>query len=254
MPRVFQTPPSRGNSSNALRAYATARAASRSSGFEEVAQILGIPVGTAKVRAHRAIRELREIYHGLTYDAPAVTALSVSDDIFVINSFSKYFGMTGWRLGWLVAPEDVVPEIDKLAQNLFLAAPTLAQHAALTAFEPQNIAILESRREAFRERRDYLLPALRELGFDIPVTPGGAFYLYADCSRFTDDSFRFSGQLLEEAGVDTVPELAQRNAENLYAKLKETNAQKDLVRQLPGARQVEDWIAQAKALPRVVTY
>jgi aspartate/methionine/tyrosine aminotransferase len=159
----------------------------------------------AEVTAHEASLVVDEIYHGLTYDAPAVTALSVSDDIFVINSFSKYFGMTGWRLGWLVAPEDVVPEIDKLAQNLFLAAPTLAQHAALTAFEPQNIAILESRREAFRERRDYLLPALRELGFDIPVTPGGAFYLYADCSRFTDDSFRFSEQLLEEAGVAITP-------------------------------------------------
>ncbi len=159
----------------------------------------------AEVAARGASLVVDEIYHGLTYDAPAVTALSVSDDIFVINSFSKYFGMTGWRLGWLVAPPDVVPEIDKLAQNLFLAAPTLAQHAALTAFEPQNIAILEERREAFRQRRDYLLPALRELGFHIPTTPGGAFYLYADCSRFTNDSYRFSLQLLEEAGVAITP-------------------------------------------------
>mgnify|MGYP001828061677 FL=1 len=159
----------------------------------------------AEVAARDASLVVDEIYHGLTYDAPAVTALSVSDDIFIINSFSKYFGMTGWRLGWLVAPEDVVPEIDKLAQNLFLAAPTLAQYAALTAFEPENIAILEERREAFRQRRDYLLPALRELGFGIPSTPGGAFYLYADCSRFTDDSYRFSQQLLEEAGVAITP-------------------------------------------------
>lgn len=146
-----------------------------------------------------------EIYHGLTYDGPAQSALAVADDIFVINSFSKYFGMTGWRLGWLIAPREVVPDIDKLAQNLFLAAPTLAQYAALTAFEPENIAILEERREAFRQRRDYLLPALRELGFGIPSTPGGAFYLYADCSRFTDDSYRFSQQLLEEAGVAITP-------------------------------------------------
>jgi aspartate/methionine/tyrosine aminotransferase len=159
----------------------------------------------AEVSERDASLVVDEIYHGLTYDAPAVTALSVSDDIFVINSFSKYFGMTGWRLGWLVAPEDVVPEIDKLAQNLFLAAPTLAQYAALTAFEPENIAILEERREAFRQRRDYLLPALRELGFGIPSTPGGAFYLYADCSRFTDDSYRFSQQLLEEAGLAITP-------------------------------------------------
>jgi aspartate/methionine/tyrosine aminotransferase len=159
----------------------------------------------AEVSARDASLVVDEIYHGLTYDEPAVTALSVSDDIFVINSFSKYFGMTGWRLGWLVAPDEVVPEIDKLAQNLFLAAPTLAQYAALTAFEPENIAILEERREAFRQRRDYLLPALRELGFGIPSIPGGAFYLYADCSRFTDDSYRFSQQLLEEAGVAITP-------------------------------------------------
>jgi aspartate/methionine/tyrosine aminotransferase len=146
-----------------------------------------------------------EIYHGLVYDETAATALAVSDDVFVINSFSKYFGMTGWRLGWLVAPRDMVPELDKLAQNLFLAAPTLAQHAALRAFDADNLEILETRREAFRERRDYLLPALRELGFDIPVTPAGAFYLYADCSRFTTDSYAFSQRLLEEAGVAITP-------------------------------------------------
>jgi len=148
-----------------------------------------------------------EIYHGLVYGESAATALAVSEDVFVINSFSKYFGMTGWRLGWLVAPLDMVPEIDKLAQNLFLAAPTLAQHAALRAFDADNLAILETRREAFRERRDYLLPALRELGFEIPVTPAGAFYLYADCSRFTDDSYAFSQRLLEEAGVAITPGL-----------------------------------------------
>jgi aspartate/methionine/tyrosine aminotransferase len=146
-----------------------------------------------------------EIYHGLVYGEAAATALAVSEDVFVINSFSKYFGMTGWRLGWLVAPLDMVPGIDKLAQNLFLAAPTLAQHAALRAFDADNLEILESRREAFRERRDYLLPALRELGFDIPLTPAGAFYLYADCSRFTTDSYAFSQRLLEEAGVAITP-------------------------------------------------
>ena len=146
-----------------------------------------------------------EIYHGLVYGAAAATALAVSEQLFVINSFSKYFGMTGWRLGWLVAPLELVPEIDKLAQNLFLAAPTLAQHAALRAFDPDNLEILEARREAFRQRRDFLLPALRELGFAIPVTPAGAFYLYADCSRFTDDSYTFSQRLLEEAGVAVTP-------------------------------------------------
>jgi aspartate/methionine/tyrosine aminotransferase len=146
-----------------------------------------------------------EIYHGLTYDGPAQTALAIADDIFVINSFSKYFGMTGWRLGWLIAPREVVPDIDKLAQNLFLAAPTLAQYAALRAFDDEVIAILESRRDEFQRRRDYLLPALRDIGFDIPVSPAGAFYLYANCSRFTNDSYGFSERLLEEAGVAITP-------------------------------------------------
>jgi len=146
-----------------------------------------------------------EIYHGLVYDTAAATALSVSDEVVVINSFSKYFGMTGWRLGWLVAPPLLVPELDKLAQNMFLAAPTLSQHAALRAFDPDTIAILEERRAIFQQRRDFLLPALRELGFGIPVTPAGAFYLYADCSRFTRDSYTFSQQLLEEAGVAITP-------------------------------------------------
>ncbi|MFO7594364.1 MAG: pyridoxal phosphate-dependent aminotransferase [Pseudomonadota bacterium] len=146
-----------------------------------------------------------EIYHGLIYDDRTPTALALSDEVFVINSFSKYFSMTGWRLGWLVVPDAYVREVEKLAQNLFIAAPTLAQHAALAAFLPQTLAVLEQRREAFHRRRDYLLPALRQLGFDIPVTPQGAFYLYADCSRFTDDSFGFAADLLEQAGVAVTP-------------------------------------------------
>ena len=146
-----------------------------------------------------------EIYHGLVYGERASTALAISDEIFVVNSFSKYFGMTGWRLGWLIAPQEYVADIDKLAQNLFLAAPTIAQHAAMKAFDEENINILETRRHEFRQRRDYLLPALRDIGFDIPVIPDGAFYLYANCSRFTDDSFSFSAQLLEEAGVAITP-------------------------------------------------
>lgn len=146
-----------------------------------------------------------EIYHGLTYGDPATTALAVSKDIFVINSFSKYFGMTGWRLGWLVAPEPFIDAVDRLAQNLFLAAPTIAQYAALTAFDGENITILEERRQAFQSRRDFLLPALRELGFEIPVTPAGAFYLYANCSCFTDDSDVFASDLLEQAGVAITP-------------------------------------------------
>jgi len=155
--------------------------------------------------AHGSSLIVDEIYHGLVYDRQATTALAVSEDIFVVNSFSKYFGMTGWRLGWLVAPPGYVADIDKLAQNLFLAAPTMAQHAALRAFDEDNIRILETRRREFQQRRDYLLPALRDIGFDIAVIPDGAFYLYAGCRRFTDDSYRFTSRLLEEAGVAITP-------------------------------------------------
>ncbi|MCG6935285.1 MAG: pyridoxal phosphate-dependent aminotransferase [Proteobacteria bacterium] len=148
-----------------------------------------------------------EIYHGLVYDGQAETALTLGDDLFVINSFSKYFGLTGWRVGWLVAPAAVVPDLDKLAQNLFLAAPTPSQHAALAALQPDTLVILDQRREAFRQRRDYLLPALRDIGFDIPMSPQGAFYLYANCERFTADSFQFATTLLEEIGVAVTPGL-----------------------------------------------
>jgi len=146
-----------------------------------------------------------EIYHGLTYGEDAVTALAVAPDAFVVNSFSKYFQMTGWRLGWLVAPENYVREAEKLAQNIFLAPSTPAQYAALAAFQPETLHILEARRKEFEARRNFLLPALRELGFNIPVTPAGAFYLYADCSAFTNDSFKFAKDLLEQAFVAITP-------------------------------------------------
>jgi aspartate/methionine/tyrosine aminotransferase len=146
-----------------------------------------------------------EIYHGLVYEGEYTTAAAFADDVFVINSFSKYFNMTGWRLGWMVVPEAYAPGIDKLAQNLYLAAPTPAQHAALAAFEPETLAILEKRRREFQARRDYLVPALRGLGFDIPVMPQGAFYVYAGCGRLTKDSLAFARELLERAGVAITP-------------------------------------------------
>ena len=146
-----------------------------------------------------------EIYHGLVYDDAAQTVLALRDDVFVINSFSKYFNMTGWRLGWMVAPARYVEAIDRLAQNFFLAAPTPAQYAALAAFEPATLALLDARRDEFRARRDFLLPALRELGFGVPQLPQGAFYIYANCSRFTADSFGFARELLEQAGVAIAP-------------------------------------------------
>jgi aspartate/methionine/tyrosine aminotransferase len=146
-----------------------------------------------------------EIYHGLVYEGEYTTALASSPDVFVINSFSKYFNMTGWRLGWMVAPAGYAGEIDRLAQNLYLAAPTPAQHAALAAFEPETLAILESRRRELKARRDYLVPALRKLGFEIPVMPQGAFYIYAGCGKLTRDSFAFARDLLEQAGVAITP-------------------------------------------------
>jgi aspartate/methionine/tyrosine aminotransferase len=158
------------------------------------------------VRARGGVLIVDEIYHGLIYDgAPATSALALDDEVFVVNSFSKYYGMTGWRLGWLVAPRAYVPAIEKLAQNLFIAPSTPAQYAALAAFCEPVRAELERRRAAFQRRRDYLLPALRDLGFDIPITPQGAFYLYSDCTRFTADSEAFARALLEEAGVAITP-------------------------------------------------
>lgn len=169
-----------------------------------------IPADQVKVMAEFAAERrgtliVDEIYHGLVYDGEATTALALSDDVFVINSFSKYFQMTGWRLGWMVVPEAYVREIDKLSQNIYLAAPTPSQYAALAAFEPQTLALLEARRDEFRARRDYLVPALRALGFGIPRTPQGAFYIYAGCASLTPDSFAFAHDLLEQAGVAITP-------------------------------------------------
>ena len=159
----------------------------------------------AAVRERQGALIVDEIYHGLTYEGDARTALALGDDVFVINSFSKYYGMTGWRLGWMVAPEACIPAIDRLAQNVFLAASTPAQYAALAAFTPATFSILEARRRAFRARRDYLVPALAALGFEIAVRPEGAFYVYARCDRFGRDSFALATGLLECAGVAITP-------------------------------------------------
>ena len=146
-----------------------------------------------------------EIYLGLSYAGKPQTALALSDDIFVISSFSKYFNMTGWRLGWLVAPERHVRDLEKLAQNLYISPPTLSQRAALACFEPRTVAILEERRREFQARRDFLVPALRELGFAIPLLPTGGFFVYADCSPFGLDSERFCREALAATGVAFTP-------------------------------------------------
>ena len=161
----------------------------------------------ALCRARGAALIVDEIYQGLVYEALDHTALAAgADDLYVINSFSKYFGMTGWRVGWLVAPGGAVQVLERLAQNLFIAASTPAQYAALAAFAPGTLAILEERRAIFRQRRDRLLASLRELGFVIPRRPEGAFYLYAGLpERVAGDASGFAARLLEDAGVAVTP-------------------------------------------------
>ncbi|HYD97197.1 MAG TPA: pyridoxal phosphate-dependent aminotransferase [Noviherbaspirillum sp.] len=161
----------------------------------------------ATVREKGGFTIVDEIYQGLTYDEEPFSALSLGEDVVVINSFSKYFNMTGWRLGWLVVPEFLVPQVEKLAQNLFICASSVAQHAGVACFSPEAIAIYEQRKAEFKRRRDYIVPALRQLGFKVPVMPDGAFYVYADCSALSDDADQLTIAMLNEAGVVLVPGL-----------------------------------------------
>ena len=146
-----------------------------------------------------------EIYQGLNYDDAPLSATSLSADAFVVNSFSKYFGMTGWRLGWLVAPEHAVEPLTRLAQNMFLAAATPSQHAALAAFTPECRDTLEQRRETLKERRQVLLKGLASLGLAPDLPPQGAFYLWLDISRYSRDSQAFCARLLQEENVAITP-------------------------------------------------
>ncbi|MCE8013342.1 aminotransferase class I/II-fold pyridoxal phosphate-dependent enzyme [Billgrantia desiderata] len=146
-----------------------------------------------------------EIYQGLSYDIAPLSVASLTADAFVVNSFSKYFGMTGWRLGWLLVPQAAVEPLTRLAQNVFLAAPTPAQHAALAAFTPECRALLEARRSELGRRRDALLAGLARLGLAPSLPPQGAFYLWLDISRYSRDSQAFCQRLLEEENVAITP-------------------------------------------------
>jgi len=157
------------------------------------------------VRARGGFIIMDEIYLGLYYDEAPKSALCLDDDIIVINSFSKYFHMTGWRLGWAILPTELGPTAEKVAASLAICAPSLAQHAALACFSEPSLEIYEQRRLAFKQRRDYLVPALESIGFKIPVHPDGAFYIYADMSAFAEDSSEFSQYLLHNAYVAAVP-------------------------------------------------
>lgn len=145
-----------------------------------------------------------EIYQGLSYGEPATTAANLADNVIVVNSFSKYFCMTGWRLGWVVLPSALVRPFEKLAQHMFICPSTISQHGALAAFEPSTIATLEARRGEFQARRDFLAPALAGLGLPPAAEPTGAFYVYADCSRYGTGK-AFAHDLLENAGVAATP-------------------------------------------------
>ena len=143
-----------------------------------------------------------EIYQGLVYGSEPWTAAGLPGDVIIVNSFSKYFCMTGWRLGWVVLPECDVRGFEKLAQHLFISAPTAAQFAACAAFDPASIAVLEARRAEFARRRDFIVPELRAAGLAIPAQPQGAFYVYADCGR---DGRAYCRELLEREAVATTP-------------------------------------------------
>jgi aspartate/methionine/tyrosine aminotransferase len=163
------------------------------------------------VQARGGFTIVDEIYLGLSYDeAFGHSALALGEDIVSINSFSKYFNMTGWRLGWMVVPPAMVAVVERLAQNLFICASTIAQQAALACFTPESLALYEQRRAEFKARRDAFIPALQQLGFSIPVMPDGAFYVWADCSALcsklgVDNSWDFAYALMDKAHLAVTP-------------------------------------------------
>ncbi len=163
------------------------------------------------VNKHGGMTLVDEIYLGLSFDeAYGQTALAIDDQIISINSFSKYFNMTGWRLGWMVVPERLVPVMERLAQNLFICPSSIAQHAALACFEPESLAIYEERRQAFKQRRDQFIPQLNAMGLTVPVMPDGAFYAWADCRQACQrlgltDSWAFAEHVMREVHVAITP-------------------------------------------------
>lgn len=165
---------------------------------EELAKVI------RSVHARQGFVLMDEIYLSLSYDGKRQSALSLDDNVIILNSFSKYFNMTGWRLGWMIVPEHMVDPIEKMAASYVICAPTLAQRGAIACFEDESIALFEQRRLAFQERRDFLVPALEKIGISVPVKPDGAFYVYGDISAHAEDSSIFSSALLHGARVAAV--------------------------------------------------
>lgn len=157
------------------------------------------------VRARGGTLIVDEIYHGLTYDAHPQTAAALGDDVFVVNSFSKYYSMTGWRLGWMVIPEPYFEATLRMSQHMFISAAAPSQWAGVAAMEPESTAIYEAQRAELKMRRDYVVPALDDIGLAVACKPDGAFYVYVDCSAFSHDAWNFTRELLHETGVALTP-------------------------------------------------
>ena len=178
------------------------------------------------VASRRGVLIVDEIYQGLSYGTPPSTALGLPGEVVVVNSFSKYFCMTGWRLGWVVLPKARMREFEKLAQHLFICAPAIAQYAALSCFSGESIGIFEQRRAEFQRRRDFLVPALEQAGLAVPARPAGAFYVYARCPA---DATKFAFELLERAGVAATPGIDfGSNGTKRYVRFAYTRAMSDL--------------------------
>ncbi|MDX1352118.1 MAG: aminotransferase class I/II-fold pyridoxal phosphate-dependent enzyme [Thiomicrorhabdus sp.] len=191
-----------------------------------------------------------EIYQGLVYERPAESILgqqNLPKNVIVINSFSKFFGMTGWRLGWTVAPSHLIPVLDRLGQNLFLAAPTTSQYAALRVLDEDALQALEKRRLVFEQRRNTLYKAMTEAGFKLKVLPQGAFYLYWDVSQFTDNSEQFCSELLQQTGVAITPGLdfGEFNA-NKHVRLAYTTDETQLIKAIAKIKRFIDGFATHK--------
>jgi aspartate/methionine/tyrosine aminotransferase len=181
-----------------------------------------------------------EIYQGLVYGTEPWSALGLPGDVVIINSFSKYFCMTGWRLGWVVVPESAMRGFEKLAQHLFISAPAAAQHAAVAAFSSESTSILEQRRREFARRRDFLVPELKRAGLSIPAEPHGAFYVYADCGR---DSKVFARELLESEAVAATPGIDfGANGTERFVRFAYTRSMEDLEE---AARRIARFVASA---------
>ena len=181
-----------------------------------------------------------EIYHGIIYDEPAPSVLEFTDRAIVINGFSKFFLMTGWRLGWMVAPRGMIRLVQSIAQNLFICPPAAAQYAALACFREEVLAQFREKVEIYRKRRDFIVEALNDMGLEVGVMPRGAFYVYANASRFTRDSFTFAKRALEEAHVGITPGVDfGDNKTHLHVRFSYANT---LERLEEGMRRLREWL------------